>query len=69
MRPFDAEELVRSLVEDGGWLLIGDSMTESEYLSFFCFRFLRVFPPCIGWKEKILGFFVDWDCRALRHRD
>ncbi|KAE9387170.1 hypothetical protein BT96DRAFT_1081005 [Gymnopus androsaceus JB14] len=39
MRPFDAEELVRSLVEDGGWLLIGDSMTESEPL------LLPLLPP------------------------
>ena len=31
MRPFDPEVVVKSMIEEGGWSLIGDSLTRSVY--------------------------------------
>ncbi|XP_006457300.1 hypothetical protein AGABI2DRAFT_229641 [Agaricus bisporus var. bisporus H97] len=36
LRQFDSAALVKELVEDGGWLLIGDSVTENHFFSISC---------------------------------
>ncbi|EMD33751.1 hypothetical protein CERSUDRAFT_108038 [Gelatoporia subvermispora B] len=36
IRPFARSALLRHLVEDGGWLLIGDSVTENHFFSLSC---------------------------------
>ncbi|EJD41251.1 hypothetical protein AURDEDRAFT_90398 [Auricularia subglabra TFB-10046 SS5] len=35
-RRFSGEEMVRNLVERGGWLMIGDSLTEGHFFSLSC---------------------------------
>ena len=42
IRPFDREALVKDLVEKGGWLLIGDSVTENHFFSLSCLLFPHV---------------------------
>ncbi|THU90887.1 hypothetical protein K435DRAFT_675186, partial [Dendrothele bispora CBS 962.96] len=34
--PFNPESFVRTLVNDGGWLLVGDSITEGHFFSLSC---------------------------------
>ncbi|KAF9533582.1 hypothetical protein CPB83DRAFT_902945 [Crepidotus variabilis] len=36
MRPLDPAQLVKDLVEDGGWYLVGDSVTENHFFSLSC---------------------------------
>ncbi|KAF8149407.1 hypothetical protein B0H34DRAFT_667509 [Crassisporium funariophilum] len=36
MRPLDAGAFVKDLVEDGGWYLVGDSVTENHFFSLSC---------------------------------
>ncbi|KZT04371.1 uncharacterized protein LAESUDRAFT_658093 [Laetiporus sulphureus 93-53] len=42
VRPFDGEALVKDMVEKGGWLLIGDSVTENHFFSLSCVLFPHV---------------------------
>lgn len=42
IRPFDREALVTDLVEKGGWLLVGDSVTENQFFSLSCILFPHV---------------------------
>ncbi|KAJ3531922.1 hypothetical protein NMY22_g7961 [Coprinellus aureogranulatus] len=42
MERWDREEVVRHLVEDGGWLLIGDSVTENHFFSLSCLLYPHV---------------------------
>ncbi|KAI0041294.1 hypothetical protein FA95DRAFT_710773 [Auriscalpium vulgare] len=42
VRPLDGAELVRELVEDGGWFLIGDSITENHFFSLSCVLYPHV---------------------------
>ncbi|KIL62534.1 hypothetical protein M378DRAFT_52796, partial [Amanita muscaria Koide BX008] len=42
LKRFDAEEVVRHLVEDGGWLLVGDSVTENHFFSLSCLLYPHV---------------------------
>ncbi|KAI0338215.1 hypothetical protein BDW22DRAFT_1363087 [Trametopsis cervina] len=41
-RRFNPEEVVRDMVEQGGWLLIGDSVTEGHFFSLSCSLFPHV---------------------------
>jgi len=43
MKPFNPEDLVRTLVEDGGWYLVGDSVTENHFFSLSCILYPYVF--------------------------
>ncbi|OSX65874.1 hypothetical protein POSPLADRAFT_1131781 [Postia placenta MAD-698-R-SB12] len=36
VRPFSAAALIKDMVENGGWLLIGDSVTENHFFSLSC---------------------------------
>lgn len=36
LRPLDARELIKDLVEDGGWYLVGDSVMENQFFSLSC---------------------------------
>ncbi|TEB28042.1 hypothetical protein FA13DRAFT_1755903 [Coprinellus micaceus] len=36
LEPWSKEKMVRHLVQDGGWLLIGDSVTENHFFSLSC---------------------------------
>ncbi|KAL0956939.1 hypothetical protein HGRIS_003041 [Hohenbuehelia grisea] len=40
--PFDKEAMVRDLVEEGGWLLLGDSITEGHFFSLSCMLYPHV---------------------------
>ncbi|KAI0784628.1 hypothetical protein C8Q75DRAFT_375832 [Abortiporus biennis] len=40
--PFDREAMVKDMVEKGGWLLIGDSVTENHFFSLSCMLFPHV---------------------------
>ncbi|KAF8629401.1 hypothetical protein AX15_003456 [Amanita polypyramis BW_CC] len=42
MRSFKPEEVVRHLVESGGWLLVGDSVTENHFFSISCLLYPHV---------------------------
>ncbi|CAL1705920.1 unnamed protein product [Somion occarium] len=42
IRAFDAEALVQDMVEQGGWLLIGDSVTELQFFSMSCLLYPHV---------------------------
>ncbi|KAI0072068.1 hypothetical protein K474DRAFT_1605797 [Panus rudis PR-1116 ss-1] len=42
LRPFRAEEVVTDMVENGGWLLIGDSVTELQFFSLSCLLYPHV---------------------------
>ncbi|TEB28043.1 hypothetical protein FA13DRAFT_1735932 [Coprinellus micaceus] len=42
LREWDKEEMVRDLVEKGGWLLIGDSVTENHFFSLSCLLYPHV---------------------------
>ncbi|KAM6496673.1 hypothetical protein JOM56_007146 [Amanita muscaria] len=42
MKKFNSEEVVRHLVEDGGWLLVGDSVTENHFFSLSCLLYPHV---------------------------
>ncbi|OCH87641.1 hypothetical protein OBBRIDRAFT_735813 [Obba rivulosa] len=42
VRPLAREAMVRHLVEDGGWLLIGDSVTENHFFSLSCLLYPHV---------------------------
>ncbi|KAJ3487048.1 hypothetical protein NLI96_g3794 [Meripilus lineatus] len=42
LRPLDPEALVQDLVENGGWLLIGDSVTENHFFSLSCILYPHV---------------------------
>lgn len=42
IRPFDREALVTDLVEKGGWMLVGDSVTENHFFSLSCLLFPHV---------------------------
>ncbi|KAM0750137.1 hypothetical protein T439DRAFT_380870 [Meredithblackwellia eburnea MCA 4105] len=48
------EMLVRDLVENGGWLLLGDSLTEEQFFSLSCFMYphVRVDWGRKGWEEQ-----------------
>jgi hypothetical protein len=43
MNPLNPEDLVRTLVEDGGWYLVGDSVTENHFFSLSCILYPYVF--------------------------
>lgn len=40
--PIDPELIVKHLVEDGGWLLVGDSVTENHFFSLSCLLYPHV---------------------------
>ena len=42
VRPLDREALVTDLVQKGGWLLIGDSVTENHFFSLSCLLYPHV---------------------------
>lgn len=42
IRPFDREALVTDLVQKGGWLLVGDSVTENHFFSLSCLLYPHV---------------------------
>ncbi|KAJ2934615.1 hypothetical protein H1R20_g2479, partial [Candolleomyces eurysporus] len=42
LREWKAEDVVRDLVEGGGWLLIGDSITEGHFFSLSCLLYPHV---------------------------
>ncbi|KXN85845.1 hypothetical protein AN958_10789 [Leucoagaricus sp. SymC.cos] len=42
LRPLDGATLVKELVEEGGWLLVGDSVTENHYFSLSCILYPHV---------------------------
>jgi len=42
IRPYKQEEFVTDLVENGGWLLIGDSVTENHFFSLSCMLYPHV---------------------------
>lgn len=42
VRPMDPELIVKDLVEQGGWLLIGDSVTENHFFSLSCLLYPHV---------------------------
>lgn len=42
IRPLDREALVTDLVQKGGWLLVGDSVTENHFFSLSCLLFPHV---------------------------
>jgi len=42
IRPFNREALVADLVQKGGWLLIGDSVTENHFFSLSCLLYPHV---------------------------
>jgi len=43
MNPLTPEDLVKTLVEDGGWYLVGDSVTENHFFSLSCILYPYVF--------------------------
>lgn len=54
MGPFDKEELVKDLVERGGWLLIGDSMTATQMFSLSC-----MLSPHVVKSSRVLEGSID----------
>ncbi|KDR67812.1 hypothetical protein GALMADRAFT_79374 [Galerina marginata CBS 339.88] len=42
MKPLNPEALVKLLVEDGGWYLVGDSVTENHFFSLSCILYPHV---------------------------
>ncbi|PFH53720.1 hypothetical protein AMATHDRAFT_136828 [Amanita thiersii Skay4041] len=42
LRPFNAEQVVKDLVEQGGWFLVGDSVTENHFFSLSCLLYPHV---------------------------
>ncbi|KAF8802701.1 hypothetical protein BYT27DRAFT_7215206 [Phlegmacium glaucopus] len=42
MEPLNPENLVKDLVEDGGWYLVGDSVTENHFFSLSCILYPHV---------------------------
>ncbi|EIN11174.1 hypothetical protein PUNSTDRAFT_82721 [Punctularia strigosozonata HHB-11173 SS5] len=42
LRPMSKENMVRDMVEEGGWLLIGDSVTENHFFSLSCLLYPHV---------------------------
>ncbi|CCM03879.1 uncharacterized protein FIBRA_06030 [Fibroporia radiculosa] len=42
VRPFSGPAIVKDLVENGGWLLIGDSVTENHFFSLSCVLYPHV---------------------------
>ncbi|KII92203.1 hypothetical protein PLICRDRAFT_172323 [Plicaturopsis crispa FD-325 SS-3] len=42
VRPFNREDMVRDLVEQGGWMLLGDSITEGHFFSLSCLLYPHV---------------------------
>ncbi|KIY53414.1 hypothetical protein FISHEDRAFT_68890 [Fistulina hepatica ATCC 64428] len=42
VRPLEPQSLLRDLVEQGGWLLIGDSITEGHFFSLSCLLYPHV---------------------------
>ncbi|KAF8639557.1 hypothetical protein AX17_001461 [Amanita inopinata Kibby_2008] len=42
LREFQPEQLVKDLVEQGGWLLVGDSVTENHFFSISCLLYPHV---------------------------
>ncbi|KAF7790710.1 hypothetical protein EIP86_001666 [Pleurotus ostreatoroseus] len=55
VRSLDTEALVQDLVEKGGWLLIGDSVTENHFFSISCL----LYPHVIATPNYTLNPF--WD--------
>ncbi|KAG2016437.1 hypothetical protein CC2G_009605 [Coprinopsis cinerea AmutBmut pab1-1] len=47
LRDWDREEVVRELVEGGGWLLVGDSVTENHFFSLSCL----LYPHVVGYPD------------------
>jgi len=43
MSPLKPEDLIKTLVEDGGWYLVGDSVTENHFFSLSCILYPYVF--------------------------
>ncbi|GAA6038651.1 hypothetical protein JCM8097_009466 [Rhodosporidiobolus ruineniae] len=55
VRRTDVEELVRSLVQRGGWMLLGDSLTEQHFFSLGCTLFPHVEVKWgAGWWEQLM---------------
>ncbi|KAK0505326.1 hypothetical protein EDD18DRAFT_1128744 [Armillaria luteobubalina] len=54
-REFSAEAMVRDLVEQGGWLLLGDSITEGQFFSLSC----MLFPHVIATPDYIKNPYFD----------
>ncbi|KAH6906538.1 hypothetical protein BKA70DRAFT_1372481 [Coprinopsis sp. MPI-PUGE-AT-0042] len=42
LREWDTQEVIKELVEGGGWLLIGDSVTENHFFSLSCLLYPHV---------------------------
>ncbi|KAH9949071.1 hypothetical protein B0H21DRAFT_167167 [Amylocystis lapponica] len=42
VRPFDGAALLKDMVEQGGWLLMGDSVTENHFFSLSCLLYPHV---------------------------
>ncbi|KDQ55664.1 hypothetical protein JAAARDRAFT_158990 [Jaapia argillacea MUCL 33604] len=42
VRPFNREAFAQELVEEGGWLLLGDSLTENHFFSLSCLLYPHV---------------------------
>ncbi|KAH6914495.1 hypothetical protein BKA70DRAFT_1261599 [Coprinopsis sp. MPI-PUGE-AT-0042] len=51
LREWDTQEFITELVEGGGWLLIGDSVTENHFFSLSCL----LYPHVIGDPDYRLG--------------
>jgi len=55
MKPFAKEDLLTELVERGGWLLIGDSVTEEHFFSLSC----TLYPHVIATPKYTDGVSFD----------
>lgn len=55
LRPFNPEALIKDMVEGGGWLLVGDSVTENHFFSISC----TLHPHVIATPDYTSG--ASWD--------
>ncbi|GAA6002607.1 hypothetical protein JCM10207_007589 [Rhodosporidiobolus poonsookiae] len=60
VRRVEAEELVRELVHGGGWMLLGDSLSEQHFFSLGCTLFPHVEVRWgAGWWEQLMFLRAD----------
>ncbi|BGP36317.1 hypothetical protein JCM10450v2_000213 [Rhodotorula kratochvilovae] len=53
VRPSEGQELLRELVERGGWIILGDSLAEQHFFSLGCVLFPHVYVVWgAGWWEQ-----------------
>ncbi|EEB99261.1 hypothetical protein MPER_01091 [Moniliophthora perniciosa FA553] len=52
MKDFSKEDMVKGLVEEGGWLVLGDSVSENHFFSLSCTLYPHVIATPYPWTSE-----------------